>query len=192
LAALPWKDLGPFMVDLRAQPSIAARALEFAVLTAARKTEIRLATWAEIDMQGALWTVPAGRTKSGREHRVPLSAAALAVLTAIAPHRDEAAVGWLFPGRKRGNPLGEQAQIHLLRDMGHDITAHGFRSAFRDWAAETGQPADIAEAALAHVIGDKTVAAYQRGDLLQRRRALMEDWAAWCAASSNVIAITSR
>jgi integrase len=132
-------------------------------------------------MQHAVWTIPAERMKAGVEHRVPLSADALALLREAAKLRADG-VDHVFPGAKKGKPLSNMSFLMLLRRMAReDITAHGFRSTFRDWAAETGHPADIAEAALAHTVGDKTVQAYQRGDLLDRRRRLMEAWAAWCA-----------
>lgn len=177
--ALPWREMGSFMQQLRQQPGVSARALEFAILTAARTGEVIGARWEEID--GDVWTVPATRMKAGREHRVPLSAAAMAVLSQMKP--DGAAAGpWLFPGGKPSKPLSGMAMLMLLRRMGrHDLTAHGFRSAFRDWCAEaTGYPREVAELALAHVNKDRVEIAYQRGDLLEKRRRLMEDWAAFC------------
>lgn len=189
-AALPWRKVGAFMESLAEQNGVAALALRFTILAAARTGEIIGATWAEIDLQHAVWTVPGDRMKAGREHRVPLSDSAAAVL------REAAKLGQgsdqpIFPGAKHGAALSNMAMLALLRRMGRgDLTAHGFRSTFRDWAAETGQPNDIAEAALAHSVGDKTAAAYQRGDLLDRRRRLMEAWAAFCArpaADANVV-----
>jgi integrase len=180
-AALPWREIGAFMAALATQDGVAALALRFAILTAARTGEVIGARWSEIDTAQALWTVPRTRTKAGREHRVPLSEAARAVLREAAKLRagdDEDCV--VFPGRTGG--LSNMAMLVLLRRMGRgDLTAHGFRSSFRDWAAETGKPSDIAEAALAHTLGDKTVAAYQRGDLLDRRRVLMDQWSRFCA-----------
>ncbi len=178
--ALPWREIGGFMADLERQDGVAALALRFAITTAARTGETIGATWAEIDMQAAVWTVPAERTKAAREHRVPLSDAALAVLRAVAPLRDDRAGGFVFPGQRRGTPLSDMAMLVLLRRRRTDLTVHGFRSCFRDWAAETGQPSDIAEAALAHALGGKTQLAYQRGDLLERRRKLMAAWATFC------------
>lgn len=181
-AALPWQEIGAFVEALRQQTGIAARALEFVIATAARTGEAIGGTWQEIDMQAACWTIPPARMKGGKEHRVPLSDAAVAVLRTVAPLRDDQAGGWIFPGMRRGRPLSNMAMLVLLRRMGcGELTTHGFRSCFRDWAAETGQPADIAEVALAHAIGNKTVAAYQRGDLLDRRRVLMTEWASHCA-----------
>jgi integrase len=177
-AALPWQEIGGFLADLDKQEGMAALSMRFAILTAARTGETIGATWAEIDTQSAVWTVAGERMKAAREHRVPLSDAALAVLTAVAPLRDDRSGGFVFPGRRKGTPLSNMAMLVLLRRMNRtELTVHGFRSCFRDWAAETGQPADSAEAALAHSVGDKTVAAYQRGDLLERRRKLMADWA---------------
>jgi integrase len=185
-AALPWQEIGGFSADLERQEGVAALALRFAIVTAARTGETIGATWAEIDTQAAVWMVPGERMKAAREHRVPLSDAALAVLRAVAPLRDDRAGGFVFPGRRKGAALSNMAMLVLLRRMNRaDLTVHGFRSCFRDWAAETGQPADIAEAALAHVVGDKTVAAYQRGDLLERRRRLMDAWAGFCSRPAS-------
>jgi integrase len=182
------------MVDLRDEDNVAARALEFAILTAARNGEALGATWAEIDIQARVWTVPASRMKAGKEHRVPLSDAALRVLEAMAPLRDDQAGGWVFPGLRRGKPLAGISPMALLRRMQRDdLTVHGFRSTFRDWAAEaTNHPREIAEKALAHTVRDETERAYQRGDLLEKRRRLMEDWARFCArpaVSADVVSI---
>lgn len=192
-AALPWQDVGDFMASLRTRPATAARAFEFCILTAARTSEALEVTWDEVDLEAAVWTVPAGRMKAQREHRVPLSPQAVAVLRHMkANHGDE---GYIFPGQGKGKPLSNMAFLMLLRRMGHgDLTAHGFRSTFRDWAAEaTGFPNEVAEAALAHVIGDKVEAAYRRGDLFTKRRRLMDAWAAYCdkpsAKGDNVTAI---
>ncbi len=180
-AALPWREMGAFMATLRDQDGIAARALEFAILTAARTGEVIAAHWAEIDLAEGLWTVPAERMKAGREHRVPLSAAALGVLEEMAPAQGLAG-DFLFIGAKKGKHLSQMAMLMLLRRMGRgELTAHGFRSTFREWAAEaTAYPREVAELALAHVNKDKVEAAYQRGDLFAKRRELMEDWAAFC------------
>jgi integrase len=180
-AALPWRESGAFMKTLTAEQGTGALAFRFAILTAARTGEVIGAQWAEIDMQHAVWTIPGVRMKAGVEHRVPLSDDAMALLRDAAKLRVDG-VDFVFPGGKKGKPLSNMALLMTLRRMKRDdLTAHGFRSTFRDWAAETGQPADIAEAALAHTVGDKTVAAYQRGDLLDRRRKLMEAWAAFCS-----------
>jgi len=177
-AALPYAEMPAFMDGLRAQPGIIARALEFAVLTAARTGEVLGATWEEIDLDNAVWTVPAARMKAGREHRVPLSDAALALLRPLSAHPEPL----VFPGHKFGRPLGDLGMIKLLRRMGHaEITVHGFRSTFRDWVAEaTDYPNEVAEMALAHTVGNKVEAAYRRGDLFDKRRGIMEDWAKLC------------
>lgn len=181
-AALPYRDLPSFLADLRSREGIAARALEFAILTAARTGEVIGATWPEIDLEG-LWTIPGERMKAGREHRVPLSAAAMAVLAGL-PHdaRD-----------KRVFPVSNMAMLMLLRRMGRaDLTVHGFRSAFSDWAAEqTTAPSEVREMALAHAVGDKVEAAYRRGDLFEKRRQLMDAWAKYCESqepTDNVLA----
>jgi integrase len=184
-AALPWRQIAAFMGLLAEQEGVAALALRFAILTAARTGEVIGARWSEIDTQHALWTVPAARMKAAREHRVPLSEGSLAVLREAAKLRDGNAE-YVFPGGKPGQPLSNMAMLTLLRRMGRrDVTPHGMRSAFRDWAAETGKPADIAEAALAHVVGSKVQAAYQRGDVLDRRRTLMDQWASFSAGQDG-------
>ena len=181
-AALPWREIGAFMAGLENQDGLGAMALRFTILTAARTSEAIETRWSEIDIAAGVWTVPASRMKAAKEHRVPLSDAALTVLRTVAPMRDDARGGWVFPGARVGRPLSSMVFLMLLRRMERgDLTAHGFRSTFRDWAAETGQPVDVAEAALAHTLGNKVQAAYQRGDLLERRRKLMDSWAAFCA-----------
>jgi integrase len=185
-AALPWTEIGALMDRLAEQVSVAALALRFTILTASRSGEALGARWSEIDQQYAVWTVPAERMKAGREHRVPLSNAALAVLCEAATLSDGMGDVFVFPGRKAGLPLSNQSLRDVLHRMSRgDLTPHGFRSTFRDWASETGQPADIAEAALAHTLGTKTVLAYQRGDLLERRRRQMEGWARFCAGQGG-------
>jgi integrase len=183
-AALPYAELPGFLVSLREQEGIAARALEFAILTAARTGEVLSARdGGEIDLLDKTWTLPATRMKAGKEHRVPLSARALAILKEMQAHRhpDDA---FVFPGAKPGRPLSNMAFLMLLRRMGRsNVTVHGFRSSFRDWAAErTNFPAEVAEMALAHTVSDKTVAAYNRSDLFDRRRRLMAAWATFCTA----------
>jgi integrase len=191
-AALPYAELPSFLVSLREQEGIAARALEFAILTAARTGEVIGARWGEMDLLHKTWTLPAARMKSGREHRVPLSAHALAILKEMQAHR-QAKDAFVFPGGKNGRPLSNMAFLMLLRRMGFgDVTAHGFRSSFRDWAAErTKFPAEVAEMALAHTVSDKTVAAYNRSDLFERRRRLMAAWATFCTVPEQK-AQTSR
>jgi integrase len=177
-AALPYAELPDFLVSLREQEGIAARALEFAIMTAARTGEVIGARFGEMDLLDKTWTLPAARMKSGREHRVPLSARALAILKEMQAHR-HAEGAFVFPGRKNGRPLSNMTFLMLLRRMGRgDVTAHGFRSSFRNWAAErTNVPAEVAEMALAHAVSDKTVAAYNRSDLFGKRRRLMDGWA---------------
>jgi integrase len=180
LAALPYLEIGAFVTELRARAGTPDRALEFAILTAARLGEVLGAKWNEIDFAGKVWTIPAGRMKGGREHRVPLSAPVLALLNAM-PR--VAGNDHVFPGARAGQGLGHVALFNLLRVMGRgDITVHGFRSTFRDWAAEqTNYARDVCESALAHAIAGSVEAAYRRGDLLDKRRRLMRDWAAFCA-----------
>jgi integrase len=180
-AALPYPEIGGFMVELRQQDGIAARALEFAILTAARTGEVIGARWDEINIAERQWTIPAERMKAGKEHRVPLADAALAIVDRLAAIRQGDHV---FPGGRAGRPISNMAMLMLLRRMGRgDLTAHGFRSSFRDWAAErTGFPAEVAEMALAHAVADKVEAAYRRGDLFEKRRQLAEAWAKFCDA----------
>ena len=177
-AALDVKAVPSFMKRLKAQEGMGARALELAVLTAARSGEVRGATWAEIDLEAELWTIPAVRMKSGREHRVPLSKPAVKLLTALPGDRLREA--HVFPGTK--GPLSDMSLTAVLRRMKVSATAHGFRSTFRDWVSEyTDYSGEVAEMALSHAIGDKVEAAYRRGDLLAKRVALMNDWARFLA-----------
>lgn len=183
--ALRWQEIGAFMAALRGQEGITARALEFTILTAARTGEAIGAKWSEIDTNAAVWTVPPGRMKGGAEHRVPLSEAAQQVLTCLVLQRNDSAGGWVFPGGRSELPLSNMSMIMLLRRIGRDdLTVHGFRSTFRDWCAEaTNYSREIAEKALAHTVGDETERSYQRADLLEKRRLLMEDWAKFCGFS---------
>ncbi len=175
--ALSYGDLPAFMGKLREREALAALALEFAILTAARTGEVIGATWDEVDLDKAIWTIPADRMKAGKEHRVPLSPRAIEILEAAKPLNK----GWLFPA-DRGGQLSDMAMTMLLRRMKVDATVHGFRSAFRDWSAEcTGYAHEVCEMALAHTIGNKAEAAYRRGDLFEKRRRLMADWANYCA-----------
>lgn len=192
-AALPWSEIGTFMAELRDESGVAARALEFTILTAARTGEVIGAQWPEIDLGAGLWTVPASRMKAGREHRVPLSDPAVLVLEGMQKAR-ERADGWVFPGGRAGRPLSNMAMTALLRRMNRgELTVHGFRSTFRDWAAEaTNYPRELPEQALAHTLGDKVEAAYRRSDLFEKRRRLMADWAEFCgrpAVTGEVVPI---
>jgi integrase len=178
-AALPVTEVGDFMARLCKAEGVGARALEFTILTAARSGEVRGATWSEIDLDEAVWTVPAERMKAGREHRVPLTPSAVALLKAL-PRM--AGTDHVFVAA-RGGRLSDMTLTAVLRRMGVDAVPHGFRSTFRDWAAEcTNHAREVAEMALAHTIENKVEAAYRRGDLFTKRRRLMEDWAAFCAA----------
>ena len=179
-AAMPYPDVPAFVQELQGkQRSMAARALEFLILTAARAGEVLGATWAEIDLERGLWTVPANRMKAGDEHRVPLSPRALAIVGVLHEMRIS---DYVFPGQREGRPLSSTAFEMLLRRMKADaFTTHGFRSAFRDWAGDTTSVSrEIAEAALAHRVGNATELAYRRTDALEKRRALMAAWADYC------------
>jgi integrase len=182
--AMPYEAIPAFMGQLRERDAMAARGLEFAILTATRTSEVLGATWAEVDLEKAIWTVPASRMKAGKEHRVPLSPRAIEILKAIKP----LGKATLFPASK-GDKLSTMAMSMLLRRMKQDCTVHGFRSGFRDWAAEcTSYSHEVCEMALAHVIGNKAEAAYRRGDLFEKRRLLMADWAIYCASGGTVAA----
>ena len=207
--ALPWQKMSTFMAHLRAVDGLGARALELAILTACRSGEVRGARWDEIDLDAGIWCIPGSRMKAGREHRVPLSEAAIALLEAIprAPKQE-----LVFLGRN-GGVLSDATLLSTLKRMHASsieegsagyldprlkrmATPHGFRSAFRDWASEgTAYPRDVSEMALAHAVADKTEAAYRRGDLLEKRRALMADWAVYCAtvrSAGDVIPIREK
>jgi integrase len=176
--ALPYEQIGAFMVALKAQDGTAARALEFLILCASRTGEVIGAKPEEFDLDKALWTIPAQRMKSHREHRVPLSPRAVAIVREQLKLNDS----YLFPGQKSGKPLSNMAMLALLERMGRkDLTVHGFRSSFRDWSAEqTAYPHEVCEMALAHVVGDKVEAAYRRGDMFEKRKSLALDWAKYC------------
>jgi integrase len=177
--ALPFTELPAFITDLAKRNGTAARALEFLILTAARTGEVIGAVWDEIDLTARVWTVPAGRIKGGREHRVPLADRAVEILRALPREKGNTAV-FISPARR--DALGDMAMAALLKRMKRlDITVHGFRSTFRDWAAErTAYPNHVVEQALAHSIGSAVEAAYRRSDLLEKRVRLMAEWAAYC------------
>ena len=183
LRAMPIDDLPTFMVALRERKGVAAQALEFTILTAARTGEAIGAKWNEIDFDKKVWTIPTDRMKARKEHRVPLSDRAVEILGDLPRERGNP---FLFIGAQKGLPLSDMAMLSVLRRMGRsDITVHGFRSTFRDWAAEqTAYPNHVVEMALAHVIGNKAEAAYRRGDLFEKRRKLMDDWAVFCTCNS--------
>jgi integrase len=194
--ALPYADMPDFMVALKEQAGVASLALQFAILTAARTQEVLGMHWDEIDLEQAVWMVPAGRMKAGREHRVPISPAAVRILKAAKDLRSDDKVEVVFEGRPK-LPLSTAALTAVLQRMNRrDVTPHGFRSTFRDWAAEqTAFPREIAEAALAHILTNKAEAAYQRGDLLERRRKLMAAWGRYATtpkkAGGNVTTLRS-
>jgi integrase len=169
------------MAALREREGMGARALQFAILTAARSGEVRGARWSEIELDRAEWNIPAARMKTGETHRVPLSEAALAILREMAALKDGS--GLVFIGQRKSVPMSDMTLTAVLRRMGKgDLTAHGFRSTFRDWAAEaTAHPNHVVEQALAHAISSAVEGAYRRGDLIAKRRALMDDWAAYLA-----------
>jgi len=175
-SALPYNQISEFMNVLHKHKGTSARALAFTILTAARTGEVIGAMWPEIDFENKVWTIPADRMKAGREHRVPLSEGALKVLRAMSAIRLD---DFVFPGNSTNRPLSNMAMLTVLRRMKRaDITVHGFRSTFRDWAAEqTNFPREVAEMALAHTIENKVEAAYRRGDLFEKRRKLMDEWA---------------
>ncbi|SDA25082.1 Integrase [Methylobacterium sp. UNC378MF] len=179
-AALPFKDVPAFMKTVAAQPGVAAKLMAFTILTAARTGEALGARWHEIDSEAAVWVIPAERMKAGAEHRVPLSAAATTLLAEMRGLDDT----FVFPGGRRGKPLSNMAMLVLLRRMERtDITTHGFRSSFRDWASEiTDFPSEVVEMALAHTVESKVERAYRRGDLFEKRRELMKAWATHCLA----------
>src|SRR5262249_34605960 len=182
LAALPYTEIAKFLTALRTREGVAARALEFAILTAARTNEVLGTRWSEVCDN--VWTVPETRMKARREHRVPLAPAALRVLNHVQPQRRED--DFVFPGPKGGRPLSNMALLSVLRRMrSGDLTTHGFRATFKTWASEqTRFPREVIEAALAHAVGDKVEAAYQRGDLFEKRQKLMNAWSEFCAKES--------
>jgi len=187
-AALAYDDVPAFVAKLRQNENTASRALEFAILTATRSAEVYGARWSEIDMDAKVWAVPADRMKAGKEHRVPLSAPAMAILVKLAEGK---ASDIVFESPRGKRPLSHIAMAKVIERMGvENATPHGFRSSFRDWAGnETSFPREVAEAALAHTVGDKAEQAYRRGDALEKRRALMEAWGSYCEpkAATNVV-----
>lgn len=187
MAAMPFGDVPAFVARLREREAVAARALEFLILTAARSGEVRGATWSEIDLEAKVWTVPAPRMKMGKEHRVPLSDRAVAILKEVEPLRGKADL--VFPGSKEDAPLSDMVWKALMKRMGVEgVTTHGFRSAFRDWVGDaTNFPRELAEAALAHKVGDEVEQAYRRSDALEKRRKLMTAWDRFVAGGTASI-----
>lgn len=186
-AALAFTEVPNFMDQIAAREGSAARALEFTILNAARTGEVIGARWSEVDLGAKLWTIPADRMKARKEHRVPLSGRALEILKALPREAD-----FVFPGGRKGSAISNMAMAQVLKRMNRlNITVHGFRSTFRDWAAErTNYPNHVVEMALAHVIGDKVEAAYRRGDLFEKRRKLMEAWTAYCMTPQRDATVT--
>lgn len=184
-SALPYAQVPAFIGRLRERESVGRLAFEALVLTAARSGEIRLAVWSEIDLDGKLWTIPAERMKSGREHVVPLSQASVDAITRAHAYR-ETRSDLVFPGVRSGKPLSDMTLTKICRDMEIAAVPHGFRSSFRDWVAEeTDFDGDIAEMALAHAIENKVEAAYRRGNLLEKRRLLMDAWGQYCVGKHS-------
>jgi integrase len=197
-AAMPYPDVPDFVAALRKRAATAALALEFLILTAARSGEVLGATWGEINLDDKLWTVPANRMKAGRIQRVPLVDRAIEILNEIAKLcKGDAPSAFVFPGSRDKEPLSNMSMTMLMRRMEREETVHGFRSSFRDWAGEiTSFPREIAEAALAHIVGDATERAYRRGDALEKRRKLMSAWAIYCNKPStdktNVVPMSKK
>ena len=196
--ALPYVDIPTFMAELRAREGISAQALEFMILTAARTGAVVGATWSEIDMEARVWTVPASRMgakiKGDELRRVPLSDRAISILRALP---QEEGNPHCFIGGKAGKPMSNMAMLELMRGMGLDYVPHGFRSTFKDWCSETtNYPGEVSEAALWHVVADRVEAAYRRGELFEKRKRLMAEWARYCAktptGTGNVVPIRKR
>ena len=188
-AALPYTEIGGFLAELKAKEAIAARALEFAIATATRTNEVIGAVWSEIDLDARTWTIPADRMKAERDHRVPLNKTATGILEAMAKFRES---DFVFPGPTRAK-LSNMAMLMLLRRMGGELTVHGFRATFKTWASErTSFPREIVEASLAHAIGNAVEQAYQRGDLFDKRRRLMDAWSEFCAAPGSAKVLLMR
>jgi integrase len=188
-AAMPYEEIANFIAKLRTRDATAALALELCILAAARSGEILGMRWSEIDFDKKIWTVPADRMKAGREHRVPLSQRAIAILRQLEKLKTS---DFVFPGQARNKPLSNMAMEMMLRRMKvNDATVHGFRSSFRDWAGNVSNfPRELIETALAHVIGDKAEQAYRRSDALEKRRKLMDAWAAYCTTSKTAKVIS--
>jgi integrase len=191
-AAMPYEDVAAFVGRLRRRGGHAAQALELCILTAARSGEILGMQWSEVDLEKCIWALPPNRMKAGREHRVPLSRRAVTMLRQLTEIRTG---DFVFPGQRKHRPLSSTAMDMMLRRMKADVTVHGFRSSFRDWAGNVSSfPREVVETALAHVIGDKAEQAYRRSDALEKRRRLMDAWAAYCEpkTSANVVYISKN
>ena len=192
-AAVPYKQIAAVMAALARSQGLGAQAVRFACLTAARSMEVRAAPWSEVDLAGRMWIIPAERMKMKREHRVPLSEPAIAILETVRPLASRSD-DLIFPGGRPGRPLSDVAlskALHLAAGT-KDVTVHGLRSTFRDWCAEaTDYPHEVAEMALAHVVSNRVEAAYRRGDLLEKRRAVMEEWGAFCGSWDGTVLSSS-
>jgi len=193
-SAMPYADVPEYYRNLRKLDTIAAKSLAFIILTSSRSSEARGATWEEIDLKKGIWTIPDERMKADRPHRVPLSKEAITILEAVKPFARKD--GLIFPGLKQNRAISEAACMKLLKADHPTLTIHGFRSSFRDWCAEmTNYPREVAEAALAHTLKDKVEAAYQRGDIFEKRRKLMDAWSNYCLngkKSTNVIPLKKK
>ena len=188
--AMPWQELPAFMAALRTNSAMSARALEFTILTAARTSEAILATPSEFDLNEGVWHVPATRMKASVDHRVPLSERARTIIAGL-PQIEGTA--YVFPSARRGRPLSNMAMLELLRGLRPGLTVHGFRSTFRDWAAEeTDFPSEVVEMALAHTIESEVERAYRRGDLFPKRRTLMDAWAAYCSGEDRKLMLVGK
>lgn len=189
-AAMNYREAPSFYQRLTTdRDSLSSRALRLAILTGCRTSEVLLAKWEEFELSGGMWLIPGERMKAGKPHRVPLSSEAMRVLDSIKAAGDAAPTGFVFPGARKGKPLSNMAMTMVLRKFGRaELTVHGFRSTFRDWAAEeTHYPNIVAEQALAHAVGSAVEAAYRRGDLLEKRRTLMSDWAAYLTSLAPAV-----
>lgn len=192
-AAVPYAEMPAFMSDLRKRQSISALALEFTILTIARTGETIGARWSEISFADRLWIVPAERMKASREHRVPLTDRAIEILRSLTPPGQWDATAFIFPGLKKDRPLSNMAMAELLKGIREGVTVHGFRSSFRDWAGDTtGFASEVIEMMLAHVVSDKTEAAYRRADALLKRRKLAEAWAQYLARTESSVVPMAR
>src|SRR5262249_46444527 len=190
-AAIPFGEIPGFMAELRRQDSVAARAVEFAILTAARSGETRYAQWSEFNLLDKVWVLPPEPMKAQREHRVPLVARALAILQEMQAHRI-ADDGFVFPGGKVGRPLADTVLLRLLQRIGRGLTLHGFRSTFSDWAHEcTSYSNHVIEQALAHAVGNAVERAYRRGDMFEKRRRLMSAWTGYCINGTGAAEVVS-
>jgi integrase len=192
-AAMEFKDVPDFVQQLRSQESVSALALEFLILCASRSGEVLGASWDEIDLTQNVWVIPAARMKAGKEHRVPLSTRAIAILQAMLAARTDDNT-YVFPGRKAKSPLSNMAMEMVLRRMKIEVTVHGFRSSFRDWCGDaTNFPREVAEHALAHLVGNDVERAYRQKDALEKRRKMMEAWAGYCDPKApNIVTITRK